>query len=138
MRFEKIFAKYINETELSFEYKNKYKQYLLNGFSSLFKKKYKKIDVIILNKKMNFGNAILVLNNLIYFCEILSCKQIYLSKFYWFVKKKIYDKELNITINPFTIDTWDNKSTIYINSKIKIFELFKYNYIPVRTYILKN
>jgi hypothetical protein len=87
---------------------------------------------------MNFGNAILALNNLIYFCEILSCKHIYLSKQYWFVKKKIYDKELNITISPFTIETWDNKSTVYINSNSKIFKLFNYNYIPVRTYILKN
>jgi hypothetical protein len=137
-RFEKIYAKYRNETELSFENKNKYKQYLLNGFSSLFKKIYKKIDVIILNKKMHFGNAILVLNNLIYFCEILSCKQIYLSKHYWFVKKKIYDKELNITISPFTKGTWNNQSTIYINSNSNIFQLFKNNYIPVRTYILKN
>ena len=48
---------------------------------------------------MNFGNALLTLNNLIYFCEILACKKIYLSKHYWFVKKQIYDKELNKSFN---------------------------------------
>ena len=137
-RFENVFIKYRNDTELSVEYKNKFKQYILNGFSSLFKKTYTKIDVIIFNSLMNFGNAIFTINNLIYFCEILSCKKIYLSKHYWFVKKQIYDKELNITISPLNINTWDNQTTIYIGPNIYIFKLFKYNYIPVRTYILKN
>ena len=93
-RFEKIFSTYRNETESSNEYKNKFKKYLLNEYSSIFKKKYKKIDVIILVKKLNFGNAIFVINNLIYFCEILGCKKIYLNKDYWFVKKPIYDKDI--------------------------------------------
>jgi hypothetical protein len=87
---------------------------------------------------MNFGNAIFTINNLIYFCEILACKKIYLSKHYWFVKKQIYNKELNITISPLNINTWDNQTTIYINSNHHLFKIFKYNYIPVRTYILKN
>jgi hypothetical protein len=95
IRFQKVFDKYRNETELSDEYKNKFKQFLLNKFSSLFKKIYKKIDIIIFNIRMNFGNAIFTINNLIYFCEILGCKKIYLSKRYWFVKKLIYNKELN-------------------------------------------
>jgi hypothetical protein len=140
-RFEKIFSTYRNETESSNEYKNKFKKYLLNEYSSIFKKKYKKIDVIILVKKLNFGNAIFVINNLIYFCEILGCKKIYLNKDYWFVKKPIYDKELNITISPLTIDMWDNQSTIYMDLKFrfrKILKLFKNNFIPFRAYILKN
>jgi hypothetical protein len=140
-RFDKIFSAYKNETELSDEYKNKFKKYLLNGYSSLFKKKYKKIDIIIFNKRMNFGNAIFVINNLIYFCEILGCKTIYIYKNYWFIKKPIYDKELNITISPLTIDIWDNQSSVYFDSNSKFFDivkLFKNNFIPVRTYILKN
>lgn len=138
IRFQNVFDKYRNETELSVEYKNKFKKFLLNKFSSLFKKAYKKIDVIIFDIRMNFGNAIFTINNLIYFCEILACKKIYLSKYYWFVKNQIYNKELNITISPLNIDTWDNQSTIYLNSNHHLFKLFKYNYIPVRTYILKN
>ena len=137
-RFEYVFDKYRNKTELSAEYKNKFKQFLLNGFSSIFKRKYTKIDVIIFNKYANFGNAIFALNNLIYFCEILDCKKIYLAKYYWFIKKQIYDKELNITISPLNIATWDNQYTIDINPNIHISKLFRYNYIPVRTYILKN
>ena len=140
-RFENVLEIYRNETELSSKYKKYFRQYILNGYSSLYKKKYKKIDIIIFNKMMNFGNAIFIINNLIYFCEILGCKKIYLCKDYWFVKKPIYDKELNITISPFTIDVWDNKSSVYINSKSQfpqIVKLFINKFIPVRTYILKN
>ena len=90
---------------------------------------------------MNFGNAIFVINNLIYFCEILGCKKIYLYKGYWFVKKPIYDKELNITISPLNINIWDNQTSIYFSPNIKfcnIVKLFKNNFIPVRSYILRN
>ena len=140
-RFDNIFDSYRNETKLSDDYKNKFKQYLLKEFSSLFNKTYKKIDVIIFNKMMNLGNAIFVINNLIYFCEILGCKKIYLNKGYWFVKKSIYDKELNITISPLITNIWNNQTTVYYTQKIRfsnIAKLFIYNFIPVRIYILKN
>ena len=120
-RFEKVFEKYRNETELSDEYKNKFKQDILNGYSELFKRDYTKIDTIIYNLRYNLGNALFVINNLIYYCELLGCKKIYLSKEYWFVKKPIYDKELDITISP-----------------LDVVHLFNDNFIPVRTYILKN
>jgi hypothetical protein len=136
--FENIFFKYRNETEISDDYKTKFKKYLLKECSSIFKRKYRKIDTIIFSRKMNFGNAIFVINNLIYFCEILGCKKIYLSKYFWFVKKPIYDKELNITISPLNIDRWDNHSTINFDGFHSLFKLFKDNFIPVRTYILRN
>ena len=140
-RFNNIFNKYRNETELSNEYKNKFKQYLLNRFSSLFKKTYKKLEVIIFNKKSNLGNALFIINNLIYFCEILGCKKIYLYKDYWFIKNPIYDKKLNITISPLNTNIWDNQTSVYIESNSSIAKLSKlYNdiFIPIRTYILKN
>ena len=80
--FEKSFDKYRNETELTEEYKNKFKQDILNGYSKIFKKNYTKIDIIIYNNKFNFGNALFVINNLIYYCELLGCKKIYLTKEY--------------------------------------------------------
>ena len=138
-RFDNVFTSYRNENELTVEYKNKFKKYLLDGYSSLFKKKYKKIDAIIFNKRMNFGNAIFIINNLIYFCEILGCTNIYLLRDYWFIKKPIYDKELNITISPLNIDSWNNKTLIYFDSKSKFFNIIKLfkNNIPIRTYNLK-
>ena len=140
-RFDNVFDTCRNETILSDEYKNKFKQYLLKEYSSLFNKTYKKIDVIIFNKKMNLGNAIFVINNLIYFCEILGCKKIYLYKGYWFIKKSIYDKELNITISPLITNIWNNQTSVYYAPNLsfsKTIKLFIYNFIPVRTYILKN
>jgi len=139
--FEKSFDKYRNETELTEEYKNKFKQDILNGYSKIFKKNYTKIDIIIYNNKFNFGNALFVINNLIYYCELLGCKKIYLTKEYWFVKRPIYDKELNITISPLDIDTWDENTTINIDSKLtfdQIVHFFNDNFIPFRNYILKN
>ncbi len=76
IQIDNAFDKYRNETELTDEYKNKFKQDILNGYSSLFKKNYKNIDTIIFDKKMNFGNAMFVINNLIYYCELLGCKNI--------------------------------------------------------------
>ena len=140
-RFDNVFDNYRNETELSDEYKNNFKEYIIKEYSSLFNKTYRKIDVIILNKRMNLGNAIFVINNLIYFCEILGCKKIYLYKGYWFVKKPIYDKELNITISPLTTKIWDNQTSVYYAPNFKFFDIVKLfidNFIPVRTYILKN
>ena len=140
-RFDNVFDSYRNETESSNEYKNKFKHYILKEYSSLFNKTYKKINVIIFNKNMNLGNAIFVINNLIYFCEILGCNKIYLYKGYWFVKKPIYDKELNITISPLTINIWDNQTSVYYSPNFKFFDIVKLfidNFIPVRTYILKN
>ena len=76
-----------------------------------------------------------------YYCELLSCKKIYISKENWFIKKPIYDKELDITICPLDIDNWENNTTINLHPNltfVQIAHLFNDNFIPVRTYILKN
>ena len=140
-RFEKVFSKYRKETELSNEYKNKLKKNILSEFSLMLESNYTYIDTIIFDKKMNLGNSISMINNLIYYCEILGCKNLYLSEEYWFIKKPIYDKELNINISPFHGDNFNKESTVHIEEQItfdKLMALFNDNSIPVRTYILKD
>ena len=139
IQLEKVFDKYKNE--LNDEEKKNLKKDILDGFSSLFRRKFTKIDTIIFDKRMNTGNALFAINNYIYFCEILGCKKIYLSKKYWFIKKPIYDKELEITIGPFNKETYDEESTIYIKEETSFDDAIKEfhnKFIPVRTYILKD
>ena len=78
IQLEKVFDKYKNE--LNDEEKKNLKKDILDGFSSLFRRKFTKIDTIIFDKRMNTGNALFAINNYIYFCEILGCKKyIYLK-----------------------------------------------------------
>ena len=67
-------------------------------------------DTMFINTFCNFGNCIVILNKLIFYCEIIGCKNIILNKdTYWFIKN-------NVTINSsnFTISTDDYKK--YNNS----------------------
>ena len=141
-RFEKVFLKYRKEAELSEEYRNKLKKDILNGYSSLYNKQYTTIDTIIFDKKLNLGNALFAINNYIYYCEILGCKNLYLSNDYWFIKKPIYDKELDINISPFNINnTFNKETTLCVENKTnfdKSIKTFSNDIIPIRTYILKD
>ena len=142
MQLEKVFDKYKNLIELNDIDKYKYKKRLLDGYSLLYHKQYTKIDTIVFDKRMNTGNALFSINNFIYFCEILGCKKIYLSQKYWFVKKPIYDKELDITISPLNnADSFDKETAIVIEEQTsfdKSIKLFINFSIPVRTYIIKD
>ena len=87
------------------------------------------------------GNALSTINNLIHYCEILNCKNVYLYKNYWFLKKPIYNPEFDITISPYTKDICNNENTVCIDHSVnfdKAVKLFNDNFIPVRTYIFKD
>ena len=144
--FENTFNKYRNKTEESDEYKNMYKNYLLDGYSSLFNKQYKNIDTIVFSKVMNLGNALFTINNLLYYCEILNCKNVYLSQDYWFIKNKIHNPEFDITISPYNdenICNNDNNNSVVCLREDTSFDdavkLFRGDYfIPIRNYIIKD
>ena len=138
--FENNFNKYEKENIESNENKNKLRQYILNYYSSLFRKEIKQIDTIVYT---NLGNALFIINNLIYFCEILNCKNIYLSKFYFFIKKPIYSQDFGITISPYNDENiCNNDNTICIterNTFDQTVNVFKGDFfIPVRNYIFKE
>ena len=140
-RFETVFNKYRNKTEESDEYKNKFKEDILNRFSSLYNKKYTKIDNIVFDKEFFTGNALFTINNFIYYCELLNCKNIYLFQDYWFIKNSIYNPEFNITISPYTKNICSDETTLCITKHVtfdKIIKLFNNIYIPTRLYILKD
>ena len=54
---------------------------------------------IYLDMKFNFGNQLLILNKLIFYCEIIGCKKIILERMNnLYIENTIYDKEYNIEI----------------------------------------
>ena len=64
--------------------------------------------------KCNFGNQLILLNKVIFFCEILGCERIILNKqYYWFIKNNIVYKKFNMII-----EVGDEKD--YINKNILI------------------
>jgi hypothetical protein len=60
-----------------------------------------KVKTIYLTCRHNFGNQFMVLNKLIFYCEILGCKKIVLNKTnFWYIKKKIYNRKYKMLIEP--------------------------------------
>ena len=60
------------------------------------------LDIFYLSCNFNFGNNLVAINNAIFYCEIVGCHKIIISKLVskikMFIKKPIYDKKSNITI----------------------------------------
>jgi hypothetical protein len=74
------------------------------------------LDILFLNQKCKFGNCIAILNKIIFYCEIIGCKNIILNKdIYWFIKNNITIYDYNITIS---VDDYKK----YNNSKILIYD----------------
>jgi hypothetical protein len=112
--------------------------YLLKYISKCTKNKITQIRSIFLNCYNNFGNQLILLNKVIFYCEILRCERIILNKnFYWFIKNKILDKEYNITIEIGEEKNYRNKSVLidYTYSFFFYFNVFEPRYRPE---VLKN
>ena len=61
------------------------------------------IKNIFISRTIRFGNQIIALNNLIYYCEILGIKNIYLnSAINWFIKNDIITDKIHISVIPTT------------------------------------
>ena len=69
---------------------------------------------IFLDMKFNFGNQLLVLNKLIFYCEIIGCNKIILEKDNnIYIKNTIYDKIFNLTIE---VSDRENKNNFFGNN----------------------
>ena len=109
-----LLEKYLSLKDLSKEtnetYISEIKGQFLNIFISLFinNKNYKDIQYLYFKDYYHnhFGNKMIILNNLIYYSEILGFKNIYLSDDNnWYLKDKIISDKINITvISPSNID----------------------------------
>ena len=66
------------------------KRNLSKALKNITKKNIRLLKNIFIEKTINFGNQIIAMNNLIYYCEILGIKNIYLnSEINWYIKNDI-------------------------------------------------
>ena len=133
----KILSKYANETS-DIEAKSK----LLRKFGKIQGgKNFSDIKLFVLDI-IKFGNNMVMLNNLIYYCEILGFKNIYLNaRHNWFIKDKIVTDKLNISIMRHRRINCGDKDILCFKfySGPGCFLLYQYNIKPeVRISILKD
>ena len=96
------------------------------------------LNTIFLNKACNFGNCIVFLNKLIFYCEIIKCKNIILNKdFYWFIKNNITISDHNITISVDDYKNYNNSIALIYDSWDLFFSFFKIK-PEVRIHYLRN
>ena len=118
---------------------NKEKKEIMKRISKDLEKNITIIDNIILTVKLRFGNLISLLNKFIFYCEIIGCKSIVLDKNrFWFIKKKIFLKANNITIEVGDISKYTNNSDTIIYKSRKFYYYF-FNIKPeIRIHLLRN
>ena len=98
---------------------NKEKKDILNMISRDIGKNITYINKIHFILKCSFGNCLIFLNKLIFYCEIIGCKYIILDKnIFWFLKNNITLKDHNITIKIDNITIYNDTEafSIYYNS----------------------
>ena len=71
---------------------------LLHEISNNLHKSITRIDTVVLRANMRFGNHLIALNNAIYFCEILKCREILVDDSVKFIKNEIFYRKFNISI----------------------------------------
>ena len=107
----------------------KEKNDILMAFSKYFNKTLLFINTIILNTICNFGNCLILLNKLLFYCEIIGCKNIVLNKdFYWFIKNNITIKELNLSISVNEYKNYNKNSSLIYDSFDLLY--FSFNFKP--------
>lgn len=79
-------------------------------------KNFSKIKSVFVEKSFNFGNSVVLLNNLLYYCEILNITNIYLNS------KRIWPIFENITTNSFNISLIPKKNLNFKDESITIFD----------------
>ena len=72
---------------------------LLKFMSESIGKNITNIRQIYIKNNFNFGNQMVLISNVIYYCEILQCKRIILDKnSFWFIRKTIINKKYKMKI----------------------------------------
>ena len=75
------------------------------------------VDTIFLAANCNFGNCIVLLNKILFYCEIIGCKTIILDEnIYWYVKNRIFYGKNDISIEVGEKKKIENSSSLYYNS----------------------
>ena len=77
------------------------KQRIIEKYKIDYKKNFSKLENLFINKPIAFGNTIICLNNVIFYCEVIGCKNIFLnSEHNWYIKNKIINNNITISLIP--------------------------------------
>ena len=96
------------------------------------------VKSIFLGKNSIFENLIMTINNAIYYCETLQCKNIILdNKYYWFIKKKIKYKKKKIIIRNGDVNNFEGSSLI-IDKTYNLINLSPFFKTDIKIYIIKK
>jgi hypothetical protein len=99
------------------------------------------LDEIYFNNINRFGNGLIMLNKLIFFCEILGVKKILINKDNnLYINKTIYDKEYNLSIEINDNMNIENQNVIFDQLENPIInQIYTFtNYFPNLFYIFFN
>lgn len=111
---------------------------LLKYISIYIKKNITHINSIFLDFRCSFGNQLIILNKVIFYCEIIKCKKVILNKnIYWFLRKTIIDKKFKMSIKISNIKEYINTYTIIDKTNL-FFGFFNHLYPQFNSEILKN
>jgi hypothetical protein len=118
------------------------KRSILKLISSTIKRKISSVKRIVCSGGLAFGNNLLCINKLIFFCEIIKCNEIVLEgPSFWFIKNNITLGDYNITINKIKrknhLNNYNDRETVYCTSSNI------YYYLPkikpkINIHLLKN
>ncbi len=126
---------YIKYTE-SNKFRNKiYKLILKHNVN----RRIRNVKSIYINVNFQFGNLIVFLNKILFYCEIIGCEYIILNKDkFWFLNDTINIKYKNITIKKGNHKYFKSSSVLYY----KPWKIYSNNFFniktPIRVHLLRN
>ena len=118
------------------------KKNILKTISKYINKNVTSIKKIIYESTARFGNILLLINKIIFFCEIIGCNEITLKgESFWFITNNIFIDDYNLTINRYNnknhLNNTNNEETVYFNKYDVFFYGFKIK-PKIRIHLLKN
>ena len=129
----------LNYSQISnFTLQSKIKQKLLKELQSKNNNKnLSEIKFAYVDKTFNFGNSMVLLNNLLYYCEILNISNINLNlKKRWPISKNVTSNKINITlVSRNSLDFHDPNIVIFDKKRIYFQKVIK---PEIRIDIMKN
>ena len=117
----------------------KEKNELLNFLSKRVGRNITSLNTIFLSQKLKFGNQIILINLVIFYCEILGCKRIILDKKWnWFIKHKIIYRKYRMIINIGEINDFKPDNNTIFDFSTNFFYYSKYFKPDLRMSIIKK
>lgn len=110
----------------------------LKIYSLLSRVNITNVDIIFFTSQCSFGNCIICLNKLLFFCEIISCKSIILDQdAFWYIKNTIKIDKYNYSIKVDNKMKYNKSNSLFFNSD-DIFYSFFYIKPHIRINLIRN